>query len=194
MSVDWNAVGAVGQWAGAAGTFAAVLYVLYGDLLKRPKLMLGFDGSEDVANQRNTPGDPPTAVSRWARIRIENKPGRRLAKRCTAFLTRITDITDEKKPIEVFPHADMRRLLWTHIPGSQTSVDLLPGVVYRADLVAGGEGRSALSVRTDPLYGIDRPGKYLLRVVVSAEGANPVAGEIVIEWNGQWVSLTGRRR
>ena len=73
-TVIWAGVGAVGQWFAGFATLAAVIYLFYGDYLKRPVLICNFDNKMDVKTQYSTPGvEPASRASRWLRVRGQNK-------------------------------------------------------------------------------------------------------------------------
>src|SRR5437588_603783 len=125
-AVFWTALGAVGQCIGAIGTIAVVIYALWQDPWKRPKLIITFDGELDVKSQPHG-----HAGSRWLRVRVQNEKRRKTAKNCQAFVIGIRQIAPND--VDRFPN-DVRQLDWTH--GTPTSRDLVSGVVHRVDVVA----------------------------------------------------------
>jgi hypothetical protein len=73
---------------------------------------------------------------------------------------------------------------------------LLPGVVFRVDVVAAldnvkfNDGKPALSLCVFPDW-MATVGTFLVTVQVSAEEADPVTITVKIKWTGEWDSLTG---
>jgi hypothetical protein len=179
----------VGQWFAAFATLAAVLYVIYRDSWKRPRLILSFDKNKDVKDQSKTIGvTDPEANSRWLRIRIQNKPGRRVAKNCRGYLIGIRKVwADTAEFQDVFPN-DVRPLVWTHSPNEITR-DLLPGVVHQLDLIGIEEGQRCLPVQCIPPFSLDIQATYVFTVQVSAEDAEPEHITVKIRWGGGWNSL-----
>ena len=86
----WNAIGAIGQWAGAIATFVVVFIVIWHENWKCPRLVVEFDSDRDVNTQINTVGVPGVGhqPSRWLRLRAMNKRGRAAAKNCRAFVVK----------------------------------------------------------------------------------------------------------
>ncbi len=186
----WTWFGTVGQWVAGIGSLSTLLYLVFKDCFKRPCLILSFDHDKDVRTQINTVGlDSPDRLSRWLRIRVRNKVGRRVAKNCRGFLIGIERIGEDGKRLNVFPN-DSRQLEWTHMPAETLSLDLLPGVVHQLDVVGTVDGYTGVRVTARPSYALQEKGKYLLMVQVSAEDTEPQSITIPIEWNGQWDSLT----
>jgi hypothetical protein len=180
--------GTVGQWFAALGTLSAVLYLIYRDYWKRPKPTLSFDSNTDVKDQINTVGLPPSVVSRWVRVKVQNSPGRRAAKSCRVFLIGIEATYPNGEVEDVFPN-DVRQLRWTHQPPEQLGRDLLPGVIHQVDLLAAVQGEDRFHIQVDPPYVQQRPGKYRFRMQVSAEDAHPQVLTIPIRWDGAWNTL-----
>jgi|GEM_PF-4184004 len=188
--MNWTAIEAVGTWFAGLATLATVLYLVFRDYWKRPKLIATFDKTRDIKNQTNTPGLPPPAISRWLRICIQNENGRRLAKSRRAYLVGIEKIgPDGTVEKDVFPN-DVRPLQWTHGSPAESARDLLPGVMHWVDLLSTAELLQALQVNCIPLYGLPMPGLYRFRVQVSAEDTVPPAPiQVLIRWDGTWDSL-----
>lgn len=178
--------GTLGQWFAGSATLCAVLYVVYRDHFKRPKLILRFDNKKDVRDQINTVGHPPGLVSRWLRVRVQNKNGRKAAKNCRAFLIGVEYIGPDGQIEDVFPN-DVRQLQWTHNPPGQEGRDLLPGVVHQFDLVGAlNDGKPCLCVQVTPPYIFHAPGKYCFTAQVSAEDADSQIIQIRVQWGEDW--------
>src|SRR4051794_15559359 len=110
--VLWTAVGAVGTCVAAVVGIALFWYALFNDYGKRPKLSLSFDNSRDVKTQTNTIGlDPPSTVSRWLRVRVENANGRRTARNCCAYVTGIEQVLPDGNRKDWLPN-DVRQMMW----------------------------------------------------------------------------------
>jgi hypothetical protein len=66
--MDWTAIGAVGQWFAGLVTLGVLVYAIWQDSWKRPRLVLSFDNELDVKTQTNTVGpnlpSPDPTVSR----------------------------------------------------------------------------------------------------------------------------------
>ncbi len=194
----WTWFGTVGQWVAGVGTCVAAVatlatlsYLIFKDFFKRPALILSFDSDKDVKSQIATVGlEPPERLSRWLRIRVQNKVGRRVAKSCRGFLIGVDSTGADGKTIDHFPN-DTRQLNWTHVPPEGQSLDLLPGVVHQLDIAGTIQGMQGLQFMTKPPYALQQPGKYRLTIQVSAEDTEPQIIKLQIEWNGAWESLTG---
>ena len=132
--MNWNAIGAIGQCFAALVTFCVLVYAIYQDYWKRPKLILSFNNDRDVKSQANTVGWAglhPSTLSRWLRVRVQNANKRKVAKNCRAFLIGIEKVESGE---DQFPN-DVRQLRWTHDHSEVPSArDLLPGVFHWVDI------------------------------------------------------------
>jgi hypothetical protein len=190
-TIDWTAIGALGQWVAGLATFCIVIYTVFSDYWRRPKLILSFDNERDVKSQEHTVGLPSSTLSRWLRVRVVNANKRRVAKNCRAFVIGIEKIQPGSAPSDVFPN-DVRQLYWMHDPSPNPSArDLLPGVAHWVDVLAAFDNLTALSVRVSPPWSLDTPGNYVIIVQVAAEEASPSVISIQANWDGAWHSLRG---
>jgi hypothetical protein len=190
--MSWKAFGALGPWFAGFVTFYLVVYTIWRDQWKRPKLLLSFDNDRDVKTQANTVGwvnIPPSTVSRWLRVRVQNAKRRRVAKNCRAFLIGIEEAPSGE---DKFPN-DVRQLRWTHDHSTPPSArDLLPGVSHWVDVAAAIDGQNTLTVCTFPPWVLGIPGDYVFTVQVSAEDADPAVIKVQVHWDGTWPSLRGQ--
>jgi len=191
--LNWNAIGALGQWFAGVATLAVIGYMIWQDSFRRPKLLLGFDNERDVKSQSNTVGLPPTVLSRWLRVRVTNGKHRRVAEASRAYLIGIKKIGPNGQHQDAFPN-DVRPLGWTHDPpGSAGTRDLLPGVDHWVDVAAASDAAPDLQVCVQPGWVLQDPGDYLITVQVSAKGAAPEKIDVLVHWGGTWQSLRGER-
>lgn len=191
MNVNWDAVGAIGQWFGVVTAIVAVVVVLKHEYWRRPELEVSFKSERDVKSQENTVGVASMRLSRWLRVQVMNKPGRRAAKNCRAYLTGIQRVLPDSVSDD-FPN-DVRPLQWMHDPLDEFGArDLLPGVAHWVDVVGTVEGHRELKLRVYPSYDRIMPGEYIVTILVSAEEADPVEISVRITWDGTWDSLHGR--
>jgi len=191
--MDWTAIDAVGQWFAAVGTLAVVVYAIFQDYWKRPKLRLSFENNRDVKSQSNTVGLDPSALSRWLRVRVVNANRRKAAKNCRAFLVGIQRVGSEANGMDMFPN-DVRPLIWTHDPsGCASARDLLPGVAHWVDAAATVDNSKVLSVRVQPAWSLNDAGDYVFTVQVSAEDTDPAVIKVRVHWDGTWQSLSGQQ-
>jgi len=198
--IDWNAVGAVGQWAGAVATMLGVVvalgvlfYAIYHDYWRRPKLIFSFDNNLDVKTQTNTVNPQVPGYSRWLRVRIVNAKRRKTAKNCRAYLNRIDRVQQKGGKEDAFPN-DNRPMGWTHdLTGPQTGRDPLPGVIHWVDVAFTVQGENGIGVCVAPPYALANPGVYDFTIQVSCEDADPEVITIRVCWDGTWESLRGER-
>jgi hypothetical protein len=84
---------AVGSWLSAVGTLLAVgvaLWPIYKEHRESPKLEIDFAPGRDIRRQTQTAGRIKIpGNSRWLRVRVMNGNGRRSAKNCRVYLTRV---------------------------------------------------------------------------------------------------------
>jgi hypothetical protein len=188
----WNSVAAIGQCVGAAATFAALAYIIWGDKFKSPLLLVSFDPSSDILTQGNTPGIPVSTLSRWLRVRVENKKGRRTAKNCRGYVTSVLRPDGENAYTELLP-ADSRQLYWRHDPMTERPLpkDLLPGVPNWLDLVGTCQMNSAWKICCCPDCVVHGPARCVITVLVSANKSAPVSITIQVTSNPTWDKLTG---
>jgi hypothetical protein len=188
----WKVIGALGPWFAGFATFCIVVYTIWRDQWKRPKLLLSFDNERDVKSQVNTVGRiniPSSTLSRWLRVRVRNANRRRIAKNCRAFLIGIEEVESGE---DKFPN-DVRQLRWMHDHSDPPSErELLPGVNHWVDVAAAIDGQNALSVCTFPPWVLESPGDYVFSVQVSAEDADPAVVRVQVHWDGTWQSLQGK--
>jgi hypothetical protein len=186
---DWIAI--VGQYLGAFGTIAIVVYTVWSESWRRPKLILSFDDKRDVKTQINSVGLPPSVGSRCLRVRVKNANRRKAAKNCQAFLIGLEKLGSEARNENGFQN-DVRQLGWMHDPpGTIKARDLLPGVEHWVDVVDAVDGQPALRVWVSPPWSLANPGDYVFTVQVSAEDANPEVIKVRVRWDGTWQSLHG---
>ncbi|MEW4570938.1 hypothetical protein AB1L88_23975 [Tautonia sp. JC769] len=190
--MDWSMIGAIGQWFAGFITLAVLVYAVWQDYWKRPKLLISFNNEEDVKSQGNTVGLDPHLGSRWLRVRVQNKPGRKVAKNCRSYLIGVEHVNSGEN-YNLLPH-DVRPLDWMHDkPESFLSRDLLPGVAHWVNIIGAIEQQDYLKVCVYPSFALQIPGVYVLTIQVSAEDANPSVVKIRIYWDGNWESLRGER-
>ena len=157
---------------------------------KRPELILSAP-PRLFADQRNTQfpdGNVHQCWSRWIRIRVENRRGRKVARNCRAYLVGLKFIDKDAKTLELL-HDDWRPLRWMHDTAGRQSRDIVPGAVHQIDLVATSEQSSRIVFQVDPPLGDDKHGKYVFTVHVVAEDAEPKGLEIPVCWSGTYESL-----
>jgi hypothetical protein len=182
LEPNWTAWGAIGQWVAGIGTFCLLVFALYQDFWRRPKLQLSFDKDRDLRAQVNTVGMDPSAVSIWLRVMVTNKPGRRAARNCRAYLASLTDIGFHPDGAEVLP-GDVRQLSWMHDPVDQWNArDILPGVCHWVDVLKFGVGSAFAEMCAYPSVPLGSPGDYLLAIQVSAEDAEPELIKLRVQW------------
>jgi sigma54-dependent transcription regulator len=191
----WTMVGAIGQWFAGVMTLAAVLYVLFHNHLKRPKLSLTFDKSRDISDQRNTVGAfaetiklPPEIPSRWVRIGVKNHVRRNVARNCRASVTRLEKLGTNGRTVDVLPNPG-RDLTWEHLLNGELARDIQSGGFRRVDLFGAVQNTNVVHVMCRPPWAFSDPGEYLVTVQVLADDADPQNIKLRIRWGGTWDSL-----
>jgi len=193
MTAEW--VSAMGTWAGALATFAAVLYALYGGLLTRPVLVVRFT-ADDLRVQTITKGYESDGPSRWVRINVTCKEGRSSAKKCRAYIVggKFVGKSSRADGDANFMLRDSRPRPWMNDErGKYLSRDILPGVMHWIDLASCFDGH--LPRLSDyPGFGFDHaPGEALVTVQVSAEACTPVLISMRLSWGPDFRSLRAER-
>jgi hypothetical protein len=125
----------VAEWIGAVGTALAVILALWLQWLRvwlrRPALVLEFDGKRDRADIRHADG----YASHWVRPRVRNRPGRDSADDVEVMLARVR-LLDEaagsrsERPEELLEGLALK---WSEL--TSTKVSMPPGTARRIDFV-----------------------------------------------------------
>jgi hypothetical protein len=123
------------EWIGAVGTALAVILALWLQWLRvwlrRPALVLEFDGKRDRADIRHADG----YASHWVRPRVRNRPGRDSADDVEVMLARVR-LLDEapgsrsERPEELLEGLALK---WSEL--TSTKVSMPPGTARRIDFV-----------------------------------------------------------
>jgi len=191
----WTALGAIGQWFAGVMALVAVLYVLFHEHIKRPKLCVTFDKTRDVNDQLNTVGAfaqaiqlPLTTPSRWVRIGVKNQVRRRVARNCRASVIRLEKLGHGRKPVEVLPNPG-RALGWEHLRNGELARDVHSGGFHRVELLCATQNSNVVHMVCYPSWALDDPGEYLVTVQVLADDADPQNIKLHIKWDGTWDTL-----
>lgn len=174
----------------AVATAGGLLYLMYGDYFKRPVLDVSFDPKQDVSDQHNTPSPFHPGVnlkrSKWVRVCVTNRKGRRVAKNARAFLIGARPVGMSGPGLR----NDSRPLPWQNDYHNPQPRDLHPGVMNRVDvLVAAEEAEGALPTCARPTC-LLAVGDYRLAIQVTADEAVPVTIYLFSSWDGtHWTTL-----
>jgi hypothetical protein len=123
------------EWIGAVGTALAVILALWLQWLRvwlrRPALVLDFEGDRDRADIRHTDG----YVSHWVRPRVRNRPRHNSADDVEVVLARVRllDQVAESRSERPEELLEGRALKWSEL--NTTKVSLPPGTARRVDLL-----------------------------------------------------------
>jgi hypothetical protein len=194
--MDPKVWGSVAVWFAASVGLVTLVSVLYREhLLKwltRPEIILNFDMSNDgFIEQHSTRfqnGKTDPGPSKWARIAVTNRIGRRLAKNCRGYFVGLRVILRDGTTHE-HPRHDVRQLFWMHGNYTPESRDLLPGIPHHLDLIGIGKNWPQVSLQGFPAYVWEFPGRYLFTAFVGAEDARPVGIQVSFEFDGTYESL-----
>ena len=189
--------GSLGQWFSGFVALCVLFYYVYRDYVDAPKLDVCFDPTRDATDQTSATtrdGRGLLGYSRWLRVLVTNTAGRKTAKNCRGFLTKIERISPSGKPVLWTPN-DCRQLTWTHDRGPVPSGrDLLPKIGHWLDVartLASAPGLLYIECFPDAVE--PGEGEYLFHVQVSAEGTDSsIIFKLRVMYDGQNLkSLTG---
>ena len=196
---EWIIAGAA--IVGAVGTVAAVAYALYRDIWRqrrhRPLLSLQFDPIPSPSNlDLVTAG---TTIMHWARLRVENKLGRKTAEEVEVLVLsfRFMDGEDSLAPLNdrLLPWVGLRSfdmqspVSRTHIPaGIARRVDLLS--IYKTEAGTACGRLEAIPTVKDGRASI-LPGRYVVEVAVAARDIDAVRFAFEIQFDGTWSDDSG---
>jgi hypothetical protein len=179
-------------WSIEVGTAVAWLSLLVSSYLafleyrKRPRLSLKLDVRDQI-DTKLPEGDIAT-LSRWVRVRVLNKNGRRVAKNCRAFLIGMQRINADGS-VERIVADDCRHLPWMNDDYKHQPRDLFPGVANWIDLYYSEIHQPSCFSVSHPRSTFKAPGEYRLAVQISAEEANAPIIYLRLSWGGKWESL-----
>lgn len=201
MVMNW--IGDLATWCSAIATVVIVWLAVWPRDPRKPLLIIGFDPKSEVKTQTRTHHPdydlPPGVRSIWIRVRITSRAGRRTAKGCRAYLTRMVQIgyfdTDEKvcmHPEIVHLDHDSRQLQWMHDEDRTfLAKDIVPGIDHWLDLVSSWESLSTglPGIQCYPPMLFPVPGIYKLTIRVGADDADPVEAVVGVVYKGTWDAI-----
>jgi hypothetical protein len=191
---EWIIAGAA--MVGAVGTVAAVAYALYRDTWRekrhRPHLSLYFDPSPSPSNLDVVTAGKP--VMHWARLRVENEPGRRTAEEVEVLVLSFRPI-DGKGALAPL---NGRLLPWVGLRSSDmnspvTRTHIPAGIARRVDLLSvskteTGHARGrleAIPTVEDGRASVN-PGRYIVELAVAARDIDAVRFALEVHFDGSW--------
>lgn len=175
---------------GSIATFGALIRLIWADYFKRPVLEVDFDPLRDVRDQFNTlsPFHPRLTLkrSKWVRVCVVNRKGRRVARNARAFLIGAMPVNMSGP----YLRNDSRPLPWQNDSHDSKPRDLHPGVLNWFDvLLTAEEAEGGLPTCAKPTF-LLAVGTYRLAVQVTADEADPVTIHLLSEWDGvDWTTL-----
>jgi hypothetical protein len=158
---------------------------------------LSFDPQHDLGREAvQLGGEGPLYPALYARIRVENEPGRRAA-------TGVEVIPSEIVPLDPSPNIDAKDwrrdtirsfgpLGWTHT--DPPALTLGPGAVRTVDLGltvdAPGETTFRLGLKVQPASGLQNlpPGRYEITLTVAAANVDAQRWKLMLDYDGMWLS------
>ena len=211
--MDWEAIGAVGNWVAAIGAVAVFAYAVQNDLWRSPRAdsslrrRPGREGADQHGRRGLTRRRPRTGYGSGSRTLTGG--GSLGTARLTSSASRIGDRA--ARPATSSRTTSANWCGCTTAATHRRRPDLLPGVEHRVDVVAAVDmlplppkGRNAvattpvpenvLSVRRRfPPWPLEETGDHIFTVQVSAEDANAAVIKVRVHWDGNRRSLRGEQ-
>lgn len=189
-SADW---GTWGQWVSGVSTAAGLLWILFKDLRKAPKLEITFEAHRDIATQGDTPasdGKSRWPRTRWVRVCVKNAEGRRVAKNGRAVIVGVKALTPSGWVNSRMGHVS-RPTAWANDFHEIKTRDLHPGVSNWVDVAFTNAQSVGLFTNAEPKLSFPEAGDYLFAISVSAEESAVARFYLLVRWDGlNWESLT----
>jgi hypothetical protein len=181
---------------GLVGAFITGSYQFVYDWIVRPELKLDFEGKRDcniVDAERTDAGKKLSEL--YIRARLRNT-GKRPAKNCLVFLTRIEEV--QPSGTTLAPFHDASPVSWA---GWNFSPRTVPrGVDFYCDVMKVSKDDSGWHMTVEKLFSdrkklSDYRGTYRFHLLATADNAEPESYEIDVTYDGDWHNLRaiGRR-
>jgi hypothetical protein len=177
--------------AALAGGLLSGAFDALRDWWSRPVLQLDYQ-PEAGSRATSTYIERDVSVEEiFIKVRLRNT-GRKVARDCRVFLTKIREFTDGN--FHETPYFDSKPLRWPGYPDDFAPRNVPKGIDSFIDVVGVRKDMSDWRFKVESLYANQQSlktfkGTYRLTIVATADNANPTSFEIDVTYNGDWHSL-----